>query len=154
MLPWSVPSAIWSIVGVTSACCPGRRGEHWLQPRARQARLPGSPSAPYKPGPGSPHPHWASATLKALLTASLAAVWQRQLTRGWTCNESIGSVSTTSPYWQLLPLGEKRVFVPAALACKRNALLFLTRCINSVPALIPVACYSLITEFSPGSLMK
>jgi len=64
------------------------------------------------------------------------------------------NMASVQPYWQLLAIGEKRMFVPTALACERNALLFLKRCIRSVPALIPVAHYSLIAESSPGSLTK
>lgn len=57
------------------------------------------------------------------------------------------------PHRQLLPVGGKRVNIPTALACERNALLLLKRHITFVSALTPVVYHSLLAESSPRSLM-
>lgn len=70
---------IWNIVGVTSACCPGRMGNLWLLCRAGQTGLARNFSAPYKPGLVSLHPCWAAVTLEVLLTTSPEAGWHRDM---------------------------------------------------------------------------
>lgn len=117
---WNMSRAIWNIVGVTSACCPGKRGEHWLLSR--------NSSAPCSL-------QYTSCTLAEYLSP-------------WKYCSLLPQQEDGTETW--LPFSctsrGKRVFASMALAFERNTLLFLKRHISSVLALLPVEYYSFIFD--------